>query len=81
MASKQMSLTERRRLVAEFNKICAVGARVSVRLDDGSTVDTVTTAPAEILGGHTPVVWLKDISGAYLLTRVKVLSGRADAQQ
>lgn len=47
-----------------------VGTPVLVRRDDGTLTQTVTTHEASILGGHTAVVWLKDIRGAYALERV-----------
>lgn len=54
-----------------FNAACPVGTRVSVQRDDGSTTYTATRSEAWILGGHTPVVMVKGIAGAYLLERVK----------
>lgn len=59
--------------VAEWNKNNKVGAKVEVTLDGGEKVDTKTYAEAQLLGGHTPVVWLEDISGAYLLSRCKAI--------
>ena len=55
--------------VDAWNAVHPVGTRVLVRLDDGSNVQTETTAPASLLGGHTAVAWLKDIHGAFLLDR------------
>ncbi len=54
-----------------FNASCPVGIAVSVRRDDGSVLWTTTRSEAWILGGHTPVIMVKGISGAYLLERVK----------
>lgn len=55
----------------KFNNRCAVGGRVSVKLD---FVDepylTVTRSEAQILSGHSAVVWLADVTGCYLLDRV-----------
>ncbi len=53
-----------------FNARHAVGQPVTVRMDCGLTVDTVTRSPAQILSGHTAVIWLENISGCYLLDRV-----------
>ena len=64
------SVTDMENQVDEFNKAVQVGDAVRVKLDDGSEIDTVTTHPATVLSGHTPVAWLKDISGCYLLDRV-----------
>jgi hypothetical protein len=53
-----------------FNADFPVGTPVKVRKDDGTDFDSEVTAPACLLSGHTPVVWLKDIRGCYLLSRV-----------
>lgn len=53
-----------------FNARCSVGSAVVVRKDCGTHVETVTRAPAEVLSGHSAVVWLENISGCYLLDRV-----------
>ena len=47
-----------------------VGTAVKVRRDNGEIQDTKTRAPAEMLSGHTAVIWLDGISGCYLLDRV-----------
>lgn len=53
-----------------FNAVHPVCAPVTVRRDCGELVDTVTRSTAEVLSGHTAVVWLQGISGCYLLDRV-----------
>jgi hypothetical protein len=53
-----------------FNARYPVGQKVSVRKDDGAGSITVTRSKAEVLSGHSAVVWLVDISGCYLLDRV-----------
>ena len=54
----------------KFNAEIPIGSEVLVRKDDGSKVLTFTTSAAQVLSGHTPVIWLKGISGCYLLDRV-----------
>jgi hypothetical protein len=54
----------------KFNAENPIGTEVLVRKDDGSKVLTITTSIAQVLSGHTPVIWLKGISGCYLLDRV-----------
>lgn len=56
-----------------WNEKYSVGTPVRVRKDRGDHVVTVTTSEAEVLSGHTAVVWLRDISGCYLLDRVTVV--------
>ena len=48
-----------------------VGAGVFVNLD-GRTApfQTKTRSAAQILSGHSAVIWLDDVSGCYLLDRV-----------
>lgn len=67
---------------ASLNKKCAawnakhpVGTKVTVRLDGGESRETVTRSPAEVLSGHSAVIWLDGIRGCYLLERVSPLAG------
>jgi hypothetical protein len=57
--------------VKKFNRTYSLDTPVRVHLDDGRTVDTKLRAPAQLLGGHTAVVWLEGISGCYALNRVQ----------
>jgi hypothetical protein len=54
----------------DFNTQNPVGTSVDVRKDSGETIRTITVSAAEVLGGHTPVIWLRDIRGCYALERV-----------
>ena len=56
--------------VEAFNKRNPIGTNVIVVKDLGEQVKTKVQYPAEVLSGHTPVVWLEGISGCYLLNRV-----------
>lgn len=53
-----------------FNSKYPVGQKVSVRKDAGDAMITVTRSKAEVLSGHSAVIWLEGISGCYLLDRV-----------
>ncbi|HDZ14713.1 hypothetical protein LCGC14_1961170 [marine sediment metagenome] len=53
-----------------FNERNPVGTSVTVIKDLGEKFETQVKYPAEVLSGHTPVVWLEGISGCYLLNRV-----------
>lgn len=64
------------RAVENWNRIVAVGAHVDVTLDDGSVKETTTLSEAWMLGGHTAVVVIRGISGAYSLARVH-MNGRS----
>ncbi|RFP19136.1 hypothetical protein [Duganella sp. BJB475] len=54
----------------KFNAAHQVGAAVSVSMDGGEVRETVTTSEAQVLSGHSAVIWLKGVSGCYLLERV-----------
>ena len=57
----------------KFNAAHQVGAAVSVKLDGGEVRETVTTSEAQVMGGHSAVIWLDGISGCYDLERVTAL--------
>lgn len=57
----------------EFNVKYPVGTAVRVKLDNGAikaTQETKTKSKAWMMGGHTAVVLLEGIPGAYALSRV-----------
>ena len=55
----------------KFNAACPIGGRVAVKLDGNDTPRITTTkSAAEVLSGHSAVIWLDGISGCYLLYRV-----------
>ncbi|NLS03574.1 hypothetical protein HGP14_09410 [Rhizobium sp. P32RR-XVIII] len=56
-----------------FNAKYPVGQKVTVRRDNGEGKVTVTRSTAEVLSGHSAVIWLDGISGCYLLDRVTPL--------
>jgi hypothetical protein len=60
--------------VEAWNAVHPVGTSVVVELDGGQKLRTETVAPASLLGGHTAVAWLKDVSGAYRLDRCTAIS-------
>jgi hypothetical protein len=68
--SRQPSAAALARQCAEWNERHRVGTPVTLRKDDGTLVDTVTKSAAEILSGHTAVIWLEGIAGCYALERV-----------
>ena len=57
-----------------FNAKHAVGSDVFVRLDGvDEPFKTKTRSPAQILSGHSSVIWLENVSGCYLLDRVSAV--------
>lgn len=59
--------------VIEFNHLNRVGANVIVKLDNGTKTQTKTRSEAWLMGGHSAVVLLEGVSGAYSLHRVTVV--------
>lgn len=56
--------------VDAFNAKYQVGQTVTVRMDNGEGRSTTTRSKAQVLSGHSAVIWLEGISGCYLLDRV-----------
>jgi len=72
-------MNRRRRTEAELQRECnrfnewnKVGTAVTVTLDNGSEIHSTTTTPAQVLGGHSAVIWVADGRSCYLLDRVKL---------
>lgn len=63
------------REVDKWNAAYPVGQSVKVRKDNGDVVDTYTTSRAELLSGHSAVIWVNGISACYLLKRVTAVTG------
>jgi hypothetical protein len=58
-----------------FNARYAIGQTVSLRKDGGEGIITKTRSEAQVLSGHSAVIWLEDVSGCYLLERVTPITG------
>jgi hypothetical protein len=56
--------------VENWNLKHPVGTQVVVRKDGGDLHEGKTLTKAEILGGHSAVIWVEGIRGCYLLDRV-----------
>ena len=55
----------------KFNAKTKVGADVFVKLDGvDEPFRTKTRSDAQVLSGHSAVIWLENVSGCYLLDRV-----------
>jgi hypothetical protein len=73
IGNPQARLAAQRRQVDAWNRLHPVGTKVVALLDNGQKLRSETTAPATLLGGHTAVAWLKDMTGCYKLDRVTVV--------
>ena len=67
---RQRSRSELERICKKWNDEYPVGKYVRVRRDDGSQLITKTRSEAWVLSGHTAVIMVEQITGAYLLDRV-----------
>lgn len=65
--------------VDAFNAKYPVGTEVAVRRDNGESQVTITRSKAEVLSGHSAVIWLDGISGCYLLDRVSAVTEKVGA--
>ena len=81
MKSRTRLQQERRRVTAQikavrdWNDAHRIGTPCTVELDSGDIVATKTRSEAWMLSGHTAVVMLEGISGAYALERVRAKGG------
>lgn len=66
-------VAQNQRLVADWNSKHQPGTRVKFRDDNGLETETTTRSEAQMLGGHSAVIWLEGVSGAYKLDRVTPL--------
>lgn len=57
--------------VDAWNAAHPVGAAVTVRTDTKGTIATKTRSAAQVLSGHSAVIWLDGITGCYELDRVR----------
>lgn len=62
-----------------FNEVNAVGCKVSIQLDSGEQRETTTRSEAQVLSGHSAVIWLDGVRGCYQLDRVKAIPATAGA--
>lgn len=73
------SRAEQERAVHAWNERHPVGASVRVRTDTRGTIETRTRSRAQMLSGHTAVVWLEGIAGCYALDRVRATTEAIEA--
>ena len=67
-----MTATATTAVIDAWNRENPPGTPVIVTKDDGTNFNTTTRSRAEMLGGHTPVIWLVGRSGCVGLDRVAV---------
>lgn len=77
LEAARKEMTDQKKVDA-WNRDNVTGRVVVVDMGFGTTRKTVTRSCAGMLGGHTPVVWLEGIRGAYHLDRVTPCDGVGD---
>lgn len=58
-----------------FNADYKVSQWVTVRMDNGEGFLTRTRSKAEVLSGHSAVIWVEGLAGCYLLDRIVPMAG------
>ena len=74
---KRPNVKDLQKQVEAFNARFPIGQIVTVRKDNGEGIRTATRSKAQVLSGHSAVVWLEGITGCYLLDRVTPITGEA----
>lgn len=59
--------------VDSWNAKYSIGTTVDLTKDNGEIVRTRTRSDAEVLSGHTAVIWLEGITGCYCLNRIRAV--------
>ncbi len=57
--------------VENFNLKYKVGDKLKLERDSGEIQDVTVKFPATVMGGHSAVGWFEEISGCYMLDRVR----------
>ena len=52
-----------------FNAKYKLGTKGWLHMDSGEAKATCTRSEAQVLSGHSAVIWVKGVSGCYLLDR------------
>jgi hypothetical protein len=68
---KRSSIKEQQQACEIWNLKHPIGCDVTVEMDSGEIRATRTRSMAQMLSGHTAVIFLEGIAGCYLLSRVR----------
>lgn len=69
---KRPNIAKLQKQCDDWNAKHPVGTAVTLTKDLGEQVPTKTRSVAQVLSGHSAVIWLEGISGCWLLERVKL---------
>jgi len=71
--TKEIPMATPEQMVDDWNNVHEPGIDVTWEDDFGEIHNAKTRSYAEMLGGHTPVIWLTGVSGCYDLERVRAV--------
>lgn len=79
---QRTSLRAEQKLVDDWNSKHTIGQRVRYwrGVREGTGVESVTRTDAQLLSGHTAVVWIEGCSGCIGLTHVEAIVEPAPVQ-
>lgn len=69
-AARMLNHGEQVTLIRDWNEAHPIGTDVIFRRDVGEPLETKTCSRAQLLNGHTAVIWLDGVSGCVALDRV-----------
>ena len=58
----------------DFNRLYSKGTKGYLHMDSGEIKATHTTSEAQVLSGHSAVIWVYGVSGCYMLDRFEVVN-------
>lgn len=68
----RITLEKMQKKVDDWNAAHPVGVSVMVKLDGKDEPQpSKTTTPAQMLSGHSPVIWLENVSGCYHMSHIR----------
>lgn len=68
---KRPNLAKLKKQCDDWNAANPIGCNVVLTKDGGEEFPTKTRSEAEVLSGHSAVIWLDGVRGCYMLDRVK----------
>jgi hypothetical protein len=71
MQPKRPNLAKLQATCDAWNTKHPIGTPVILNKDGVGDVETTTRSAAEVLSGHSAVIWLDGVSGCYLLSHVR----------
>lgn len=57
----------------DWNARYTPGSQVQLTKDSGEVIMTLPRSEAQVLSGHSAVIWLEGVRGCYALDRVKIV--------